>query len=144
MKTTELKLEVTHPGDATGVLHRLRNITVKLGHLVRALEIEEVTSHLPSLVIMDGRVGSNTHQQVVGRGILLIDVVDIVGGHQRNAQLLANSHQALIYLLQFRDGVPLYFQVEIAKGLLIPQSRLLRLIKPPLQNELGNLTGNTG
>ncbi|MBA7714157.1 hypothetical protein ES703_123174 [subsurface metagenome] len=38
----------------------------------------------------------------------------------------------------------LYFQVEIAKCLLIPQSSLFCLIKSSFQNEAGNLAAGTG
>ncbi|MBA7713974.1 hypothetical protein ES703_122987 [subsurface metagenome] len=70
--------------------------------------------------------------------------MDIISSHQRNIQLTAHRDESLVYLLQLRNGVSLYFQVEITKGLLIPQGSLFCLIKSPFQNKTGNLTADTG
>ena len=74
----------------------------------------------------------------------MINIVDIVSCHQGNIQLAAHSYKLLIYLLQLRNGVFLYFQVEITKGLLIPQSSLLCLVESPLQNKARNFATETG
>ncbi len=37
----------------------------------------------------------------------------------------------------------LYLQVEIAKGLLVPESRLFSIINPSGENEAGHLAGDT-
>ncbi|MBA7654041.1 hypothetical protein ES703_61915 [subsurface metagenome] len=69
--------------------------------------------------------------------------MDIISRHQRNVKLTAHRNERLVYLLQLRNGVPLHFQVEIAKGLPIPQGGLFRLLKMPDTNKLGNLTNDT-
>ena len=53
-------------------------------------------------------------------GITLTYVMDIIGGYQWNIQLISHGNKNLINLLQLRNGVSLYFQIEIAKCLLIP------------------------
>ena len=60
VKATKLKLEIAHFSNALGILQRLRNIAVKLCHLLWALEVEEIARHLHSLFIMDRSVRSNT------------------------------------------------------------------------------------
>ncbi|MBA7654042.1 hypothetical protein ES703_61916 [subsurface metagenome] len=62
MKSPKLELKVTHFSNALGVLQCLRDITVKLCHLLRTLEIEKVSGHLQSFVIVDGSVSANTQQ----------------------------------------------------------------------------------
>ena len=42
----------------------------------------------------------------MGRGIFLVDIVDIMGCHQRNIQLGTYRDETLVYLLQLRHGMP--------------------------------------
>ena len=144
METTKIKLQVTHFSNTLGVLQCLRNITIKLSHLLRTPKIEEVPRHLHSLLIMDRGVPPDTQQQVMGRGILPVYIVGIISRHQRDTQLPAHRDKNLIYLLQLSNGVSLYFQVEITKYPLIPQSHLFCLIKAPFQNKARHLTTKTG
>ncbi|MBA7543682.1 hypothetical protein ES705_36019 [subsurface metagenome] len=69
--------------------------------------------------------------------------MDIISCHQRNIQLAAHRYETLVYLLQLRDGVSLYFQIEITKCLFIPQGSLLCFLEASFQNKTGHLTGNT-
>ncbi len=64
---------------------------VKLSHLLRTFEVEEVARHLDSFLIIDGSIGADAEEQVVGRGVFRVKVVDIVGGDERDTRLVADG-----------------------------------------------------
>ena len=144
MESAELQLEVAHIGDAPGVFNGLGNILKLCGHLFRGFEIEEVAGHLVPLLIMNGGVGADAKQQVVIRGIILPEVMGIVSCYQGNIKLSAHFNKMLVYLLQFRDGVPLYLKVEITKGLFIPAGCLPGFIEASGKDKLRHFTADTG
>ncbi|MBA7675795.1 hypothetical protein ES703_84033 [subsurface metagenome] len=144
VEAAKLQLEVAHLGDTLGILQRLRNILIKRRHLLGALEVIEVAGHLYPLLVMDRGVGADAEQQVVGGSILLVDIVNVVGGDQRYIQFLAHRYQVLVDLLQLGNGMALYLQVEIAEGLLVPESGLLGFFEPPRKDKVRHLADDAG
>ena len=57
---------------------------------------------------------------------------------------MTDFNQSGIYCFQFRDGVPLYFHVEIPEGFFIPQCGFCRLFPAPGQDMLRDLTRQAG
>ena len=61
-----------------------------------------------------GGVGLDADVDVLQRGMLLMNIVGIVGRHQRNVQFLAQGHQALVDNIELGHvAVTLQFQ-EVA------------------------------
>ncbi len=82
----------------------------------------------------------------MGLGVLLIQVVAIIGGHQRNTELAAELNQALVDLFLGRNPVVLQFQkiIPFSKDLLVVPGRFLGLVHLVGQNILGNVPFETG
>ncbi|MBA7690661.1 hypothetical protein ES703_99192 [subsurface metagenome] len=80
----------------------------------------------------------------MGPGVLLFQVVNVIGSHQGYFKLTAQGKQHPVDFLKLGNGVSHYFQIEVAEGLLVPPGSLLGVLEAPAQNKLGNLTANTG
>ena len=115
----EFQFQVAPPGHLQGVGHRLGTVGELARHLVGRLEVELVGGEAEPLGIVDGAAGLDAEQDLVRVGLLAVEVVAVVGGHQLDAQLPAQLHEALVGHLLFRDAVFLQLEVEaVAKDLL--------------------------
>ncbi len=79
----------------------------------------------------------------MGRSILPPDVMDIVGGHQRDAELITHRDEGMVHLFELGNGLTLYFEVEIAEYLAVPLCRLPGVLKSSLQNQSRHLPYQT-
>jgi hypothetical protein len=93
---------------------------------------------------MDRGIGLNTKEKVVPRRILLVHIVNVVGGYHRYVQVGSKGKKPRVDLLQLRDGMSLNFQVEIIEKLFVPQRTSPRFLDTPLQDEARYLTVGTG
>ena len=82
----EPEVELAHLRDADGVGDRVRNLSEKLRHLLRALEEELVALHAHPLGIAEGGVGLDADEQFLRRGVSLLAVMDVVGGDERQVE----------------------------------------------------------
>ena len=66
----------------------------------------------------------------MGLHVVLVGVVDVVGGHQLDARLPAHAHESLVHHLLLGHAVVLELQEEVSlpEDLLITQGRLLCLL----------------
>ena len=68
-----------------------------------------------------GLAGLDAEQHLMGAGVLTVQVVAVVGRHQRQLQLGRHLHQALVDHILFRDGVFLQFDiVAVGKQFAVP------------------------
>ncbi|MBA7631797.1 hypothetical protein ES703_39333 [subsurface metagenome] len=79
----------------------------------------------------------------MSRSILPPDVMDVIGGDERDAKLIAHGDEGLVHLLKLGDGLPLYLKIKIAKYPLVPLCRLFGILKSSVQNQPGNLARQT-
>ena len=109
------QLQVAAFGDGQGVADRLGGIVEGGGHLLRRLDVELVHRELHVGRVAHGLAGLDAEQHLVGAGILPVQVVAVVGGHQRQLQLGGHLHQALVDDVLLRDGVLLQLDI-VAPG----------------------------
>ena len=117
----EVHLELAHLGDALRVGDRIGGLGVEGGHLVRTLQIIGVIGHSQAALVVDIRVGVNAYQDVLKGSVLPVNVVGVVGRHNRETQVPVQLHQPTIDGRKISHAVVLHeLQVIVAKQLLVP------------------------
>ena len=97
------------------------------------------------LGVAQQRLGADADQAVVGPRVVLLDVVDIVGGHALEAELLGPGDELAVDLGLFRNAVVLEFEIEVPRteGLLEEVDRVAGPLQVVLQDGLRDLAGQT-
>ena len=67
-----------------------------------------------ALLVVDGLLLLHAHQDLVGPGVLLIQIVAIIGGDERDAGLPAEVDELPVDLLLLREAIGLQLEEEIA------------------------------
>ena len=114
MIVAEGKFHIALHGDFVGVFHGLRRVGENLAHFVFAFQVKLVVWKAHPLLVVDGGSRLNGQQHIVGLCVLLPHIVDIVGGSQRNVQLLGKLDKLGIYHSLFFQPLVLQLQIKIA------------------------------
>ena len=121
-KLAEVQLHVAHICDSTGIGDRLWNVGEELLHLLGALQVIRVVNHPEPLVVQDVGVGVDADQNVLNGRVVLVYIVAVVSRHQGNPRLAAHLQERLVKPGKIRDvRVALQLQVEVTKGVLVPE-----------------------
>ena len=86
------------------VFARLGKVAPELVHLFRRLHVELVGVELHAAGVGDGLAGTDAEQHVVRRGILLLEIVRIVGRDDRHVQLASDADKTV--LIASSSGMP--------------------------------------
>ena len=134
MEVVELQRNVTRLGNALGVGDGFRKVFEEDGHLLGAFEIERIVLHLEARFIVNRGVGVYADTQVLEDGVLLVGVVAVVGGHERDVHIPVHGNQGLVDVLQAWDvPVLLYLQIEaVLEDLPVPLCPVGGVFNPPL------------
>ena len=135
--------EVAHVGDAHGVFQGIGHVGEEVAHLLGSLEVQGVIGHLEPLLVLDGGVGLDAEENVLDRGLIAVDVVDVVGRDQGNFQVPAHPYEALVDWLQHVEIVALDFEVVVLEDLAVPSSGGIGIIHPAFPDGPRNLRGRT-
>ena len=141
----ELKVHLAALGDLHRVVDGLRVLGEEGAHLVLALDVELLCLELHAAGVVQRLARLDAHQHVLRLGVLLADVVGVVGGHQRDASLLAQAVQPGQDLPLLRKAVILDLKIVVlrphdgAHG----QGVLLCALIVPGAQAAGDLTGQT-
>ena len=108
----ERQLEVGHLGDAPGVADRLVLVREEGRHLGRRLDVELVRLELQAARRVEVVAGADAQQDVVRLGLLLADVVQVVGDDQRQADLRGEPQQLVVEPALLREAVVLELEEE--------------------------------
>ena len=92
-------------GDQQGVVAGLGQLAPDLAHLGRRLEVEVVGLELEPLRVGQGGAGLDAEQHRVRLGVLGAGVVQVVGGHQRQTEVLGEPEQVGAHPLLDRQVV---------------------------------------
>ena len=81
----------------------------------------------------------------MGIHVSFIRVMDIVGGHQGNAGILAQPHQLLIHIPLLRQTVILQLQkiIAVSEGLIVPEGGFLCFLIESSGKKLLHFPGQT-
>ena len=81
MELAKLELDVAHLGNAKGVLDCFGHLTEQPSHFLGSAQVVGVTVHSHALRLVDGLASADAEENIMGTGLSLVDVVDIVGGY---------------------------------------------------------------
>ena len=110
----EIQLHIALFGDAHGIGQRFRHMAEGGFHLLGALVIKfrGLEAHVPGIVQRGLRLDAEQH--LVGFHVVGIEVVAVVGGHQRQVELFGDLHEAVVDRHLFLQAVGLQLQIEAA------------------------------
>ena len=109
----ERQHDVRHLRDAAAVEDRLLLVGEERPHLGRGLHVELVRLELQAARRVEVVPGPDAQQDVVGVGLLLADVVQVVGDHERETDLRRQSEQLLVEPALLGQAVVLQLQEEV-------------------------------
>ena len=108
----ERQRDVGHLGDPAGVADRLELVREQRGHLGRGLHVELGRVELHPVGRVEVVAGPDAEQHVVGLGLVLAHVVQVVGDDEREADLGRQPDQLLVEPLLFGHAVVLELEEE--------------------------------
>ena len=118
------EFQVATLGDGHGVGDGLGRVGKGPRHLLRRLDVELVRRELHVGRVAHGLAGLDAEQHLVSLGILPVQVVAVVGGHQGQLQFACHLQQALVDHLLLGQGVFLQLDViTVREDLAVPAGR---------------------
>ena len=110
------ELDVAALGDEEGVVTRLLEVVAvlpQLAHLVRGLDVVATPLEPQAVRVGDRLAGGDADERVVGGGVVGVGVVAVVGGHGRQAEVLAQAQEVLTHLALDGDAVVHQLEEEV-------------------------------
>ena len=99
--------------DTHGVAHGVGMITEHLLHLGHGLQEELIAVILETFFVARVFAGADTQQDVVRVLVRVLEVVDVVGGHQRHVEVARNRQQSLVDDALLLDALVLHLEEEV-------------------------------
>ena len=132
--------EIAHLRDQLGVRHGLGHLAEELRHLVAGLQVEFLTGEPHTFLVIDLRAGLNAEHRIVGAGVMLADVVNIVGGDDLQVELFAQLQEPGNDFKLLGDAMVLDFDevVFAAEDLDEASAGLARLLVAVVKEVLGD------
>ena len=125
---SQIHLEIALFGDGDRIGQRFGNVGEFPRHVFRGFEIEVVRGELHALFVEDGLPRLDAEQDFMSASIAPAQVVTVVGRHQREPQLAAQTNEPLVHDRLLRHSVGLDFEIVIAgrKNLRVFHRRISR------------------
>ena len=115
--------DVAALGNPDRVRQRIGVVSEHRLHLLGGLEKELIAGVAQALGVVDGLARADAQQDVVRLRVALPQVVDVVGGHERQVQLAGQGQDALVDDLLLLDTLVLHLQEEVARAQDVAQPR---------------------
>ena len=109
----EVQAHVAALGDLDRRRAGARIILEALGHLLRRLEVELVAAVTHAVLVGEVALRLDAEERVVGVGILMAQVVDVVGGHRLEAGLLGQLREPRQQLALLGQAGVLQLDVDV-------------------------------
>src|SRR5260370_893247 len=117
-----LHFDVAARGDVHGAAQRFGKLAENLGHLQCALEVKLVGLEFHAIRVAHGLAGLDAEQHVLGVGVVVMEVMTIVGGDERDSGLFRKTDQFAVDFLFDRQSLILNFEEEISFAAKIAQA----------------------
>jgi len=108
----ERQLQVAHLGDPAGVEERLALLREERLHLGRGLQVERVRFELEAAGRVEVVAGPDAEEDVLGRRLAAMDVVEVVGDDERQSHLGGEPQELLVEPALLGQAVILELEVE--------------------------------
>ena len=133
-------------GNTLGVLHGVGITGEQLLHLLRGADVEILRLIAHTVLIVHGFSGLDAQQHIVAFGVLLPEIVGVVGADQGNARLLVQAQQAPVHRDLLGNAVILKLQIEVAlaQNVLHGQGIFLGPVIVAVYQAAGNFSGQAG
>ena len=131
MPRGEVQVDVDAVGDFLRTVDGVCLVGKRGVHLLRAAQIELIAFHAHALLVGEGRTSIHAEQNVVRVGVILVEVMGIVGGDQRQTHLLGQIDDPLgTDSLVLQTGILDLQIVPVAEHLRVPGDHLFGVIQP--------------
>ena len=139
----EGEVKLAPVGNALGVLHGVGITGEQLLHLLRGADVEIPRLIAHAVLVVHGFSGLDAQQHVVALGVLLPEIVGVIGADQGNARLLVQAQQAPVHRGLLGNAVVLQLQIEVvpAQDLLHSQGVFPGPLIVAADQAAGNFTG---
>ncbi len=143
---TERQGQVGHLGDAPAVADRLELVREEGRHLRGVLHVELVRLELEAARRVEVVAGPDAEQDVVRLGLVLADVVEVVGDDQRQADLRRELEELAVEPGLLGQAVVLELEVEVvlAQDLAVLPGHMAGQLPVLDLERLGDLAAQTG
>ena len=133
-------------GDTLGVFHRVGIAGEQLLHLLRGTEVEVLGLIAHAVLIVHGLAGLDAQENVMALGVLLPEIVGVVGADQRDTRLVVHPQQGAVNNGLVGNAVILQLQIEVALPQNVPHFQRVGLgpVVIAVDDATGDLTGQTG
>ncbi len=145
VEPAEFKPDMTPVHDPHGIFQSFRILPKQKFHFLRGFQVELRSFKAEPVGILYGLSGLDAEQDIMGIGILPVDIVHVIGRDQRNAGFPADPNQPFIDLSLGRQSVVLQFQIKgsLSKNPVQAVGGSHCIIIAPLFQQLGNLSCKT-
>ena len=141
----ELDLHVAFIGDFHGISKGLLLSGEKAQHLLGGLAVELLRPHAHPILLVHEALGLYAQEHVLSLGILLVGIVDVVGDHSLEAQIIGQLLELGQHHLLLPDAVVLELDIEVLpEHGLEPPGDGVGLLVPALQQVLGDVSRKAG
>ncbi len=117
-----LNLDVAAGSDIHGAAQRFRKFTEDLRHLHSALKVKLVGLELHAIGIAHGLAGLDAEQHFLGMSVVVMEVMAIVGGDERDTGLFRKPDQLAIDIFFDWQSLILNFEKKIAFAKYVAQA----------------------
>ena len=125
MKFAELELEINAIGYFNGIADSLGIGAEGGGHFIRRFDVKLVGIEAPAGFVGERLAGLDAEQNLVGLGVVAMEIMTIVSGDQRNSGVTAEIGQGAIEGTV--EAVVLQFEIEAAReGFRVPLGGIAR------------------
>ncbi|KAF5035124.1 hypothetical protein DSECCO2_588920 [anaerobic digester metagenome] len=115
MVVAELEREVDALGDLAGVGERLRHVGEGGGHLLGRAVVEVLGGEAHALFVVHAGGRLDAQQDVVGLGVVGVQVMAVVGGDERQLQVIGQFDQEIVDRGLLGDAVGLELEIEAVR-----------------------------
>ena len=141
MQLAKFKCHLAARGNLARLMHGLGTIGKKREHFGLALDIEFLGFHAHARLVLEGFARLDAHEHLLGGRVLAVEVVAVVGRHQRDARLPRQrlepgKHRALLRQAMVHDFHKVVALTE--KRLHLKRIRF-GFLCPALQKQLGQI-----
>ena len=116
MVLAESEFQVTHLCDFFRIFNGALIVPEQVRHLRLAAEVEIPGLVAHPVLVVDGFSGLDAQQHIVGLGVLLPEVVCVIGAHHGDARLLMEPQDTLVHDGLVPDTVVLKLQIKVVRS----------------------------